>query len=188
MKRVLLLIILIFLLFPSCSSLGGDDVYIPIGSSGNETLLLLEKQYEKRPDSIRVGYDYAYALASVKRYAEAVAVLDELEERFPSSLRLLYLEAYIDEKADYDERRTLEEILKIDRGDIQTAQKLAEYHIERGNTEEARSILLDLLRRKPENERTLLLLSKIDSFYERKYVPVNYRSSDAEEEHQGFSL
>ena len=118
----------------------------------------------------------------MEKYPEAVTVLDELEEKYPSALRLLYLEAYINEKAGYDNLETLSRIYELDRGDIANGQKLASYHIENGNADEARKLLLDLLRRRPKDDTTLKLLAKIDPFYEKIYVPANYVSSDTDAE------
>ncbi len=172
MRRYLLLLTATsLLLFSSCITRSQDDVYIPIGNSSESSIELLEKQYGKRPDSLRVGYDYAYALAALERYSEAAAVLSSLETLHGPSLRLLYLESYVNEKAGYDNIETLMKIYELDRGDTENQKKIAAYHIENGEDEIARAFLMDVLRRSPKDNGTLELLSRIDPFYLTLYVP-----------------
>lgn len=165
MKRLLLLLIFSILVFSSCTSSKEETIEIPVYSTKEETLSALEKSYNANKSSLVIGYDYAYALAAEGNYEDAISVIDNLSLKHVDSLRLQYLKLYALRQGGYDIKKTLEDILSFDKGNIDILLLLAEYHLDNGNEKKAKSYLMDIIYRDINNSKALSLLAKIDPFY-----------------------
>lgn len=166
MKHYLILLIIVVLLFISCkTSAGEEEVKIPVLSSKEETLAALESAYINNKSSIKLSYDYAYALTAENSYEKALMVIEEQLASDDKSLRFLYLKLYIQKQTDIDILPLLDYILSFDGGNIDILLLKAEYYLEKGDNYQAKEILIDIIRRDFTNKKAITLLSTIDEFY-----------------------
>jgi len=149
-----------------------------------ESLTSLEDAYSKNPGTLRVGYNLAYAYVSQNREAEALQILDELIMANPEVLRVRTLKAYtlkkLEKRDDYSE--ALRDIIALDKGNIDASLDLSSCLIGKGETEEARNILIPIMRSDPKNMRCLELLSKISPFYKDLYDATAPKTEETESE------
>ena len=96
MKRLFWADLLIALLLISCATTGmavTEDA-ISAKQTMDETLTALQRAYEEAPLDRSVSYNWAFALASLERYQEALEVITPALEANPDAVRFYTLKAY----------------------------------------------------------------------------------------------
>jgi putative PEP-CTERM system TPR-repeat lipoprotein len=134
-------------------------------SDGQKTDALRVLDAHQFGDEEPLGYGILRGVLQLETGAQADAerTVQQLNERFPDSIRVDNLAAVIFLTADKlpDAQRHVEAALLLDPADIDARFNQAMWHRKRGELDQAQRILKPLLEDQPSNTKALLLLARI---------------------------
>ena len=170
MRRPFFLSLLVVLVLVSCSTSRDERVItslLSVKPTREETFLSTQEAYRRFPQDRRVLYNYAYMLASDKRFDEAIDVIDEALALEPTSLRFHYLKASI----LYESGRhrsyiaQLEGVLSFDPADTDASLALATYAQSHFMDEEAVAYAHQVLTYDSDNAQAISILALHDDYF-----------------------
>ena len=170
MRRPFFLSLLVVLVLVSCSTSRDERVItslLSVKPTREETFLSTQEAYRRFPQDRRVLYNYAYMLASDKRFDEAIDVIDEALALEPTSLRFHYLKASI----LYESGRhrsyiaQLEGVLSFDPADTDASLALATYAQRHFMDEEAVAYAHQVLTYDSDNAQAISILALHDDYF-----------------------
>ena len=158
------------LVLVSCSTSRDERVItslLSVKPTREETFLSTQEAYRRFPQDRRVLYNYAYMLASDRRFDEAIDVIDEALALEPTSLRFHYLKASI----LYESGRhrsyiaQLEGVLSFDPADTDASLALATYAQRHFMDEEAVAYAHQVLAYDSDNAQAISILALHDDYF-----------------------
>ena len=164
MKKLFLVEILIVLLI-SCTtnSVSVNSALTPLESK-DDTLLALYKAYDSNPDDKSTSYNLAFALASEKKYDEALEIINKALKIHPEIVRFYTLKAFI-HKSKFDFReyeKTYEKLLELDSAHTAVALELMNHYDSLFEHEKAKQMAKLVLKYEKDNEDALRILYSDD--------------------------
>ena len=163
MKKLFLVEIIVFLLISCTTSKGVSSALTPLVTK-NDTLEALYKAYEDNPEDKSSSYNLAFALASEKKYNEALKIIDKALELHPEIVRFYTLKAFIHKTlynfTEYE--KTYEKLLEIDSAHSAVALELMNHYEALFEHEKAKRMASLVLKYEKDNEEALRVLYSND--------------------------
>ncbi len=166
LKR-LFLVEIVFLLLISCSttsSVSSSSALTPLESK-DETLSALINAYKLNPDDKSTSYNLAFALASEKKFDEALKIIDKALSLHPQIVRFYTLKAYIHKELFqyYEYEKTYEQLLELDSAHSAIALELMNHYQNMFRYSDAKRMASLVLKYDKDNQEAKDIFFKDDS-------------------------
>ena len=169
MKRLFWASLIISIALSSCASSADalKEEARTAGKTREDTLSSLEKAYVTAPEDKSVAYNWAYALTSDKKYAQALEVVSHAVTIHPDTVRFYTLKAFAEKSLGlYREyEKTYESLLVLDEAYTAVALELMHHYEALFEHEKAEEKARLVLKYEKDNEEAIAILSRTDSFY-----------------------
>lgn len=135
--------------------------------------------------SQELSYNYAYYLLESKNYDKAMQVIDNATQKYPDSIRFLYMKAFIlrEENKLYSYEKTLLSILEIDKADTISREALITLYETLRYKDKTIDMALSTLDYSIDNKTALNALAHYIDFYRDKFGYTE-QSTEKKEEHK----